>query len=255
MKKNNKNVLIIAVLLVIAVVFITQSKLLSIGIGGSPSYKYIYINTYDYPSMIQQPATVKYSFIGNDGISASGSCFTTISLFNPQIYLSELDAPVSVNPYIPSPINQLYASPSSTHQGQGNLISFCLITLPAQQLNNTLGTLQLLAVATNGNSSNVYTASLNIQSIYTATTQGQVNPVFITLPLTNNISTTSTTSTTTTTIPTSFITQLTTQQTTTFITEPTTTVIPPTPPPFSLSGLINSIITAINNFLSQYFSI
>ena len=123
----------VGLLLLAVAAFHTQiaSSLQSIGIGSVATYRFVYLNTYDYPNLTQQPASVSWSYTANHNIgTTTGICTTNISLFNLDEYVSELDAPTSNHDY---PISQKYSSPSS----QGLSIALCEITLPASYYNAT----------------------------------------------------------------------------------------------------------------------
>ena len=242
----------IASLLIVILIFHSQitSNFQSIGIGGASTYSFVYLNTYDYPNLTQQPASVSWSYSANHNLGiTTGTCNTNIELFNLNEYISELDAPTANFDY---PLSQQYSSPSS----QGVNIALCELSLPVSYYNSTQGTLTLQATGTNGWTSASYSASLSIESKYSAEQSGQPTPLIITLPLTNPNPTTTTTLTTSATTSTQSTSIISTINTTTSINmttsiNPTTTIITPPPPQFSLSQLLNQIVSAISNFLSS----
>ncbi len=230
-------------LLVVAIAIIhTQS--LSIGIGNVATYRFVYLNTYDYPNLSQQPSTVSWSYTANHNLgTTTGVCNTNIELFNLEEYVIELDAPTASYVY---PISQKYAAPGS----QGANIAVCEITLPASYYNTTQGTLTVDATGNNGWTSATYTATIQIESEYLAQESGQPSPTIITIPLTNPAPATTTQPTTTTTAPTT--TTPTTAPTTTTqptTTQPTTTTTPTTTT--SASSPSTNIFTQITALLNS----
>lgn len=233
-------------LLVVAIAIIhTQS--LSIGIGNVATYRFVYLNTYDYPNLSQQPSTVSWSYTANHNLgTTTGVCNTNIELFNLEEYVIELDAPTASYVY---PISQKYAAPGS----QGVNIAVCEITLPASYYNTTQGTLTVDATGNNGWTSATYTATIQIESEYLAQESGQPSPTIITIPLTNPTPatttqpTTTTMPTTTSTVAPTTATQPTTTQPTT--TQPTTTQATQTPTTPQTTPQIN-IFQQIANFLN-----
>ena len=248
MRKDASVWIAVGLLLVAIAIFHTQlgAAFQSIGIGSAATYRFVYINTYNYPGLTQQPAIVSYTYSADHGLGTSaGTCTTQVEYFNLGEYLSELDAPTSTGTY---PISQQYSSPS----GQAVNIAVCELTLPAQEYNTTSGTLTLQAVGTNGYTSGTYTASLSVESEYSASASGQTAPTIITIPLTTTATTQSTSTTTASTTASSSTSTMqstaTTQSTSTTTASTTTaasTVPPPTPPPQ------NNIFTDISNFINS----
>ncbi len=255
-KNSTKRLAAVVVLVIILAIIIGSNSLKSIGIGGATTYKFIYFNTYAYPSMAQLPATVFYTFNAPVVGKITGVCNTNVEYFNLGYSVVELDAPTKSGDY---PISQAYS------KGNGANIALCEITLPAQEYNTTSGTLTVNATAS-GYSSATYSASLDIQSIYSAGL-GQQYPVIITIPLTATSNNTTTTQPTTTLTPSNTTTITSTQPTTSVITTTTTSTIPPTTNTSTnstgqqnsnqssflggiisaLQSLINSIISALEN--------
>jgi len=243
MNKAQKRAGTVLVLLLAVIILVGNlPSLKSIFIGGAVSYRYIYVNTYDYPSMAQQPAIVKWSFSPNGASASSGTCTTSLELFNYGSFIIELDAPVSTLSGTSTgvyPLSQAYASASK----QNVNLDLCLIQIPLQSLstppNTTIGTLFLQATGTNGYSSGVYSASLSINpSLYGWT------PILITLPLTNQTITSTTTTTSTTTS------SSTTSSTTTI----NSTTAVPQPPVNQNSGFFSNIISSIQNAIRSFIN-
>ncbi len=219
MNKDISIWVVIGLLVVAIAAFHNQitASLKSIGIGNVATYRFVYFNTYDYPSLSQQPAAVSWSYSADHKLgTTTGVCNTNVEMFNPNEDILELDAPTAGFSY---PISQMYATPSS----QGVYIAVCEITLPASYYNTTQGTLTVQATGTNGWTSGVYTATLQVASEYSAQESGQPSPTIITIPLTNP---SPTTTTTTTTVSTTTTTSPTTSTVPTTTTAPATTTIP-----------------------------
>jgi hypothetical protein len=206
----------------------------TIGIG-APSqqiYRYLYFNTYNYPNLTQQAATVYYTY--NNSLSVtSGECFTNVMLFSIPSIL-ELDAPINGA----TPVYQQYSN-----NFYGN-IAQCEIQLPVSNYNATTGSLVFYAIGNNGAKSNQYSTIISVESAYEA----QTNPssqkaLIITIPLvnTNSQTTTITTITSTSTVPTTSTTTLQSSSSTT--TTPTTTV--------SQVNQTQTIIPQTTNTISQ----
>ena len=238
-------------LLVVAIAIIhTQS--LSIGIGNVATYRFVYLNTYDYPNLSQQPSTVSWSYTANHNLgTTTGVCNTNIELFNLEEYVIELDAPTASYVY---PISQKYASP-----GQGVNIAICEITLPASYYNTTQGTLTVDATGNNGWTSATYTATIQIESEYLAQESGQPSPTIITIPLTNPTPTTTTPTTTmpptTSTAPPTTTTQPTTTQPTTTTQAAPTPTAPQTTPQINIFHQIANFLNGIWQAIANAFSI
>ena len=239
-------------LLVVAIAIIhTQS--LSIGIGNVATYRFVYLNTYDYPNLSQQPSTVSWSYTANHNLgTTTGVCNTNIELFNLEEYVIELDAPTASYVY---PISQKYAAPGS----QGANIAVCEITLPASYYNTTQGTLTVDATGNNGWTSATYTATIQIESEYLAQESGQPSPTIITIPLTNPTPTTTTPTTTmpptTSTAPPTTTTQPTTTQPTTTTQAAPTPTAPQTTPQINIFHQIANFLNGIWQAIANAFSI
>ncbi len=246
MNKAQKRAGTVLVLLLAVIILVGNlPSLKSIFIGGAVSYRYIYVNTYDYPSMAQQPAVVKWSFSPNGASASSGTCTTSLELFNSSLIMSELDAPVSTSSGTSTgiyPLSQAYVSTSMRNVNVN--LALCLIQIPLQSLstppNTTIGTLFLQATGTNGYSSGIYSASLSVN----ASLYENWIPILITLPLTNQTITSTTTTTSTTTS------SSTTSSTTTI--NSTTAVLQP--PVNQNSGFFSNIISSIQNAIRSFIN-
>ena len=242
--RKNKTGLAIALLLLLGLVLLGFGHIFSFyNIGSAAAAPSVYINTYLYPSLAQQPATVNYQFTSSYG-STSGSCQTQIEYFNPDETLLELDAPIGSN----YPISQKYASPSQ----QGVDIALCIITLPVQQTSTTTGTLYL-TVSANGYSNQV-SAQLTMPSQYEINQGNPGYSLIITIPLGSTTTTTTTATTTSTTIPSTTSSASTTSAPTTSTVAPTSaTTIPPSTqqPPISQSNFFSNISSAIQSFINS----
>ena len=212
-------------------------KSIGVPIGSVATYRFVYVDTYNYPNMTQQPATVSWSFekiSSNGGISAAvnGTCETQIEYFNvPGV--TQLNAPTSsgIHPNVPQ-----YG-----YMNNGTNLAICEISLPTSILseyNTTVGMMNFTAVGTNGATSGSYYAEVYIQSLYSAS-QGQQSPILVVIPLTTSSSFTQTSSTTTTSTTT------------------TTTTVNPVSPPISapnfnfLQNIIDEIQASIRNFVNN----
>ena len=226
--RKNKTGLAIALLLLFALVLLGLEHVFSFyNLGGATS-AFIYINTYSYPSLAQLPAVVNYQFISSYK-NVSSSCQTQIEYYNPDEFVTEIDAPINGDIY---PISEKYEYPNQ----QGVNIALCIIGLPLQQYNSTTGELYLTASA-NGYTNQVK-ISLTLPSQYVYNQGGiESQPLLITIPL-GSVATTTTTSTTTTTIPPS---------------TSTTPIIPPVnqQQPISQSNFFNNIASAIQSFINS----
>ena len=164
----------ILVLILSAIILIVHNRgiLYSIGIGSVSTYKFIYVNTYDYPNMTQQPAAVSWSF--NDPLgSISGICQTQNELFDLGYPVIQMNAPYANGQY-----------PNIPTYTDSN-ISLCAISLPStllSQYDTEKGTFNFSAVGTNGINSKSYYLNLQLQSLYSAQ-QSQNYPVLVTIPL------------------------------------------------------------------------
>lgn len=240
MRKHDAKVILAIIILIAITILIVKRIPESIGIslGSAATSRFIYINTYDYPSMAQQPALVSWSFKEASGnlTTFSGSCNTQVEYFYiPGI--TQVSAPTSSGIY---PNVPLYT------YSDGANIALCIISLPA---NTTSGTMSLSAVGTNGATSGLY-------SVYLAISPGL--PVIITIPLTSS-QISSTTTSITTTIPTSSTTiptSSTTSTSTTSTLTTTSTISQPTAAPqISFSNIIDAIQEAIRNFINSILKI
>ncbi len=239
-KKSRKSISIVVIGILLLIIVSIGGHLFSIGIGSASTYAFIYVNTYNYPNMTQEPAAVVWSFSDSAG-SASGSCNTQVEEFNLGSSLQQLNAPYSSG--------QVASVPQYAYSGDSN-IAVCEIVLPSSVLNeyNTeSGTFTASAIGKNNLKSSQYSATLNLQSIYEGQSNNAASPILITIPLVApNSSTTSTTSTISTT-------------TSTIIATNDSTSPPVQKDNTSFFGTIqNSIQSFINNILSSishYFNV
>ncbi len=276
--KNKTNTTLLLVIIASAIIvgyFATMTGMFSIYLGSASSYRFVYINTYNFPNMTQQSSAVSYTYSYKDSgtkqklKTLSGSCNTNIELFNIGSFVNEMDGGLLNGTQA---INGKYSYPSQ----QNVNIALCLLRLPVSQYNSTSGTITLSARGNNGaKTQESYIMSIDVQSQYAGQRSGgsyQAYPVLITLPLLNinNVSlvsnttslnnTTTQSSTSTTTIPpTTKNTTTTTKSSTTTTIIPTTnntnsTTTPNNPPPFSFNNFIQSIINFFSN-LGRYFSV
>jgi hypothetical protein len=186
-KQNNS---FIGTFIIIALIAgaLYYSGVLNSFIGEASGTRYVYVNTYLASNLTQIPASVSYSYSANHGLgTTSGSCQTSITQFNPQVFVTELDGMYKGSTYI----TNAYAYPSQ----QNKNIAICQIILPAQQYNTTMGTLTISA-STGGYASDSQQMELTIQSTYSQGSGGY-NPLMITIPLGSTQSSTTTIASTT----------------------------------------------------------
>ena len=157
----------------------------TVNLGSSVAYKFVYINTYDYPGMQQQGATVNWTYVSSSGLgTTTGTCTTgSPSLFNPG-NVTEFDGPTTSSAY---PLSDAYNYSSKQNV---NLSQCEISTIPVSSLNTTNGVLTLSTPAgTNGWTAPTYTIDLVVQSSYSYINNSQNEPLLVTIPLANPIGT------------------------------------------------------------------
>ena len=245
MKKNNKKIgIIIVVLLVIAVVFFTQSHLFSV--GSLQGYQFGIIAVYNQntgqtiPAQIfinqtyisdSNPYTTAHDVLSCTSSLGGGILMNTANLLGRPIIYYNLG---NINSQTLFNLNFSTSNNESTDRELTPNLYICVVEIPSVSQENPsalpgqygYGLNYSIYAKVNGTVSQIYQfaslPSFNSTSKY----------IFYAISLPINIQTSTLSTTTPTTIP-----------------------PPPPSPQFSLSGLINSIITSIQNFLQQYFSI
>lgn len=246
MKKNNKKPIIIVAIL-LAILIIVGIHLFSFSIGSAVASTYIYVNTYNYPNMTQEPASISWS--ANDSVgSASGTCNTNIEYISGVgEYITQINAPYYPEDNVPNHIPQYAYLSANTN------ISICEIALPSSLLsqyapsyyNAETGTFLIKAIGKNNLTSPTYKLTITLKGPNT------YNPLFITIPLVQTPINNNSSINLTTTVPT-------TTSTTTTTTVPTTTTTPSTTTTNNTTTTINnnytnnnSILQAISSFINN----